>query len=328
MRIILGIIFGLFATNAQALCSGADFSDRLTAEERIELAAAIDATPFPKGLVWQATQGDKQITLVGTVHVFDPRLELIFARVSDAISTADLVLLEATDKEEALIQAEIAANPDMIFITDGPTLPEQLSEETWNAVIEATRARAIPTFLAAKMKPWYLSLTLAFPPCAMQEIASGSPGLDHMISSEAIRVGTPQQALEPYSTLFDLLRDGTDEEQLDFLKLSLLAADLQSEMFVGMLNSYFAEDVAEIWEVSRISARYAPNLETQSANEAFTSFEHALLDERNKAWIPVIQKALETHDTAVIAVGAAHLPGEFGVLNLLAEQGWQIDRLE
>jgi uncharacterized protein YbaP (TraB family) len=49
-----------------------------------------------------------------------------------------------------------------------------------------------------------------------------------------------------------------------------------------------------------------------------------LLDVRNEQWIPVIETATETADDIVIVFGAAHLPGENGVLKLLENQGWSI----
>ncbi|NRB01575.1 MAG: TraB/GumN family protein, partial [Rhodobacteraceae bacterium] len=43
-------------------------------------------------------------------------------------------------------------------------------------------------------------------------------------------------------------------------------------------------------------------------------------------WIPVVEAAFEDNTTVTLAVGAAHLPGEFGVLTLLEDKGWAISR--
>jgi uncharacterized protein YbaP (TraB family) len=56
--------------------------------------------------------------------------------------------------------------------------------------------------------------------------------------------------------------------------------------------------------------------------------EQMLLIDRNTAWIPVIDAAVTGHQNAVVAVGAAHLPGESGILNLLEQDGWTISRLD
>lgn len=49
-----------------------------------------------------------------------------------------------------------------------------------------------------------------------------------------------------------------------------------------------------------------------------------LIDDRNKKWakqLPAIMKEAPTF----IAVGALHLPGENGILNLLKQQGYTVD---
>ena len=50
------------------------------------------------------------------------------------------------------------------------------------------------------------------------------------------------------------------------------------------------------------------------------------LERRNKLMVDRLRSRLQTGG-ALIAVGAAHLPGKTGVLSLLAEQGYTIERI-
>ena len=59
------------------------------------------------------------------------------------------------------------------------------------------------------------------------------------------------------------------------------------------------------------------------ADESLSEFADDLLNIRNKNWIPIIEKEIKNNSTFV-AVGAAHLPGETGVLNLLKLQGYTV----
>ena len=253
-----------------------------------------------------------------------PRLDAVFQRIAADVRLADTVFVEATPQDEAAMQAAMAASPEIIFITDGPTLLEQLDNATWEAIAAAARARQIPPFLVAKMQPWYLSMTLAIPPCALPDLAAGIRGLDHMIMDAADNADVALEPLEPWTTLLDIMQSGEPEEQLEMLRLSLLAPDLASEMFVAMLDAYFAQDIATIWEASRLSASYVPGLDPLQAETLFAETEQLLLINRNRNWIPVIN-ASEGRDI-VVAVGAAHLPGEFGLINLLQQNGWRIER--
>ena len=327
MRVLLSLCLSVFATAAVAVCEGNDYFARLSLADRAQIDAAVAETPFPRGLVWEATRGDDNLTVVGTIHIHDPRLSRIMDRVADRVSAAELLLVEAGPEEEAAMTRALSTQPDLILITEGPTLPEQLDPDVWERLVAAAEARSIPGFMLAKFQPWYVALTLSIPSCALQDIAGGMRGLDHLLIETANHAGVPVQAVEPWDTLFSVMRSGTPEEQIEALQLSLLDPALQSDMYVGMLNAYFDEEIAAIWEGSRVAAKEADTLDPARAAALFEETEKLILTDRNLAWMPVIEDAADAHDTIVLAVGAAHLPGEQGVLNLLAAAGWVITPL-
>jgi len=325
-RSAAALAFSLVAAPAAAVCVGDSYLDRMTPDQQMQLSAAVDGMPYAEGLIWTATKGDAAITIVGTMHIYDPRLEDLRAQLNDTVATADLVMLEATPEEESQLQNLITNEPERLFIVAGPTLPELVDEDTWQLIAAAATERGIPSFMAAKMQPWYLSLTLGIPSCAMTDMMAGVRGLDHMIIQDAEAAGVPMQAVEPYTTLFDLFKDDSFEEQVDMLRVSMLLPELQEQMFVAMLDRYFAEDVGRLWEMSRIALSDVPDLDQAEANAMFTDMEESLLNTRNRNWIPVITEASETHDDIVVAVGAAHLIGTEGILRLLENEGWTITR--
>ncbi|MGJ8622851.1 MAG: TraB/GumN family protein [Yoonia sp.] len=327
LRAALISLLSLVGGPVIAACTGEGFYDSMTDAQRAELQATAAQIPYAQGLTWQAKKDDDTLTLIGTMHVYDPRLQIIRSDVAQTVQTADLVLLEATPTEEAQLKKAITDRPEVFFITDGATLPERLDEDTWQMVSAAANARGIPGFMAAKMQPWYLSLTLAVPPCAMTEIMAGMTGLDKMIITDAAAAGVPLQALEPYTTLFDMFTDESLEDQVDMLRVSMLVPDLQEQIFISMLDLYFAEEVGILWNMSRIAMTQVPDIDPAEGQAMFEEMQDGLLDQRNRAWMPVIAEATEAHDNIVVAVGAAHLIGDTGVLQLLENNGWTITRL-
>jgi uncharacterized protein YbaP (TraB family) len=316
-----------FGLPAAAQCVGTGFLNELTPAQQADLATATKALPFSKGILWTATRGEQTITVIGTMHIYDPRLEPIYDKISDQITNADLILLEATPKEEAELQDLIITDPDLLFITEGPTLPALLDAETWDLISTAATDRGIPGFMAAKMQPWYLSLILSVPPCAMQDMINGAVGLDHMITKEAEAAGVAMLALEPVTTLFDLFKGNPMDEQIDMLMVNLSSPDIQQQMFVSMLDSYFAQDVGTLWEMSRIAMTEIPGIDDATAADLFNQMEQSLLITRNRNWMPVISQAAAEHDTLVVAVGAAHLIGKEGVLQFLQNDGWTLTQI-
>ncbi len=312
---------------AAAQCVGTSYLDQMSPAQRADLAEATQALPYAQGTLWTAMRDDRTITIIGTMHIYDPRLEPIYAQMKDEIEGADLILLEATPEEEAELQELVISDPDLLFITDGPTLPTLLDEETWGLIAAAATDRGIPGFMAAKMQPWYLSLVLSIPPCATQDMLSGDLGLDHMISAGAIEAGVPMQALESVTTLFELFTSSPIDEQIDMLMINLANPEVQQQLFVSMLDSYFAQDVGTLWEMSRIAMTEVPGMNAETAADVFDEMEQSLLITRNLNWMPVIADAVAQHDELVVAVGAAHLIGDFGILRLLENDGWTLTQI-
>ncbi|WP_292289242.1 TraB/GumN family protein [Marivita sp.] len=315
----------LFSTPVMAACAGDDLRETLGPEERDRLESALDGVPYADGNHWKATRGDSTLHLIGTMHLSDPRLDGPVARLRDTIESADLLLLEMTNEDEAALQSRLARDPSLLLMPDA-TLPELLSEDEWAQMSEALTARGMPPFMAARFQPWYVSVLLAVPPCAsVQELSEG--GMDARIEDIATSAGVPRAALEDVETIFAAFAGQPREMQLDMMLSALVDPAISEDLFATLLASYFDETPAEGWAVSSILAeRYSP-IEPAAAAEIFAIMEQALLIDRNTAWIPVLTEAAENHDVVVAAFGAAHLPGEGGVLDLLQAEGFTLERL-
>lgn len=327
LRAALTAIVTLSAAPAVGLCSGESYLDRLTSSERASIAEAVADTPYAEGLTWTLTKGADTLTVVGTMHVYDARLEVLRDAVAPTLRDADILLVESTPSEEAEMQEAFAADPSIYLIRTGPTLPDLLPADIWAEVQAAAADRGLPAFIVSQFQPWYLSLTLGIPSCAMDDLAMGQRGLDHMLMTDAQGAGVPVKPLEGWETLIEVLASDPLDEQVEMLKMGLLPAKDQSAMFVAMLDSYFSEEVAAVWEVSQVAATALSDLPASETAQMMDEAEEVLLTDRNKKWLPVIAEATGQHDNIVIAVGAAHLPGDEGLLALLADDGWAVSQI-
>jgi uncharacterized protein YbaP (TraB family) len=52
-----------------------------------------------------------------------------------------------------------------------------------------------------------------------------------------------------------------------------------------------------------------------------------LILERNQRWLPQIEAMIKQGDNALIVVGAAHLVGKDGVIQLLKQRGYLVEQL-
>lgn len=326
-RILTALVLWLgLALPAAAACNGQDLSGTLTEAERARLDARLADIPYPQGNRWIARRGDEVLHLVGTVHLGDPRLDGPLERLKPVIAEAGAVLLEMTQAEQTQLESALASDPEMLLLPDA-TLPELLSEEDWDRLAEAMRARGMPPFIGARMRPWYVSMLLSVPAC-LQEALAERNGLDARIEELAETHGVPTRALEPFDAGFKLFSATPMKMQLAMIRASLAAPETNEDLFETLLSAYFAEDHARSQVVLEVlSPRLTPL--TEAENESvFGMLDAVLLEARNRDWIPVLLDALAGTEAPVIAAfGAAHLSGETGVLRLLEQEGFTLERV-
>ena len=320
---ILYVLLLLAAFPAWAACTGKDQIALLTEAERKKLAENIARHPYPEGNLWRAEKPGSTVYVVGTIHVPDPRLGPIADRATPWVRAADILIIEASSAMQDDMQRRMTEDPGIAFLTEGPTLIDLLGDELWEQLAADLAARGIPPFMGAKFQPWLLAMTLAIPTCAMDALVSGEQGLDGMLERAAEAAGTPIATLDDLDDIIGMLGAGPMDQQIDMLRIMLMADHDQDALFATTLNSYFAGRHRELWEFSRLLSE-----ETGVADPdaAFAIFEDTLLEDRNRKWETRLPALIDGRD-AVIAVGAAHLSGESGVLRALERSGYLLSRM-
>lgn len=100
----------------------------------------------------------------------------------------------------------------------------------------------------------------------------------------------------------------TSKELLNQLK----AKDVYEQMFASMTKAYQKEDLNSL-----LALVTDPKLMTAET-------EHIMVAERNHKWADQLDKVLGK-EPAFIAVGAGHLPGKKGLIELLREKGYRVN---
>jgi uncharacterized protein YbaP (TraB family) len=116
--------------------------------------------------------------------------------------------------------------------------------------------------------------------------------------------------LETIQFQMNLLSEVSNEEQI---KMLLLGLTTDNSEFNKLLENYLKKDINQL--VTLMNTDLSPE------------FYSDLIVKRNQKWIPIITELIQKNP-AFIAVGAAHLPGKEGVLNLLQEAGYKITPID
>ena len=312
-----------FAAPATAACRGVDMRQYLPAREQAWLAAQMAATPFATGNHWVARKDGQSLHVIGTMHQGDSRMAGVMRNLRPIIAQSDAVYFEVTRAEMQKVDSQMRDNPEIFFLPPGPRLQQMLSPESWKQLSYfAAKTNAAPVNIQ-HMQPWALSLFLL--PGGCRPYGFGlKRGLDDRIERYAIRKRIPIGGLETAGTGFAALSRLPLRDQVRMLEveLALLLSDAPEN--ATSVEAYFDESVWQAFLLApRIASRYlkVSFTELQRLDRAFYG---NMLGWRNKQWMKSIRQI--KGQRVVIAVGAAHLPGQDGLLNLLKRQGYSLSR--
>ncbi|MEI6263658.1 MAG: TraB/GumN family protein [Sphingobacteriia bacterium] len=121
---------------------------------------------------------------------------------------------------------------------------------------------------------------------------------------------TPVFGLETITDQMNAIDTQPLDSQINSLKKMIFNFDSVKIEMRKMIDVYQLKNVDSLYNYMK-------------QNGADGEFEQELLVKRNQHWIPVITKAIN-QKSSFFAVGAGHLGGETGLLNLLKKEGYHI----
>lgn len=326
LRFALSAALCLFiAIPASAQCVGENLIKALPDADRAALMSDAHAAPFAIGNLWQAKRGADTLYLAGTYHLDDPRHSAIMTTLLPYLNQSKTLLVEAGPKEEAELQQKLVSDPAAMMNTAGSGLKLLLLPADWDQLTAALLQRGIPSSLAEKLRPWFVSMMLAIPPCALQLAAVGG-GLDKRLINAAADRDIPVVALEPYDTALGLFDGLSTDEQILMIRNALQVEHQSEDFLTTTADAFFDGESRLIWEFSRYIANKIPEATPEKTDADFAHAEQTLMSDRNIAWIPNIETALKD-GPAFAAFGALHLSGSNGVLALLERAGFAVTPL-
>jgi uncharacterized protein YbaP (TraB family) len=90
-------------------------------------------------------------------------------------------------------------------------------------------------------------------------------------------------------------------------------------MFAALREAYLARDLVAVYDLLNAA-------KVDDSTGAVARFEQRLVIDRNRRMVDRMGELLQ-QGNAFVAVGALHLPGEQGILQLLADRGYRVTRV-
>ncbi|RBL91894.1 TraB/GumN family protein [Chitinophaga flava] len=262
-----------------------------------------------KSLLWKVS--GKGLTapsyLFGTVHMICKN-ELSFA---PAVTTA------LKSSKAMCMEIDLMNNDDhnklmaMIMHTDATYSLRRLFDSTDYATLNRYFMDSLQFNLASldKAKPFMLTTLLLARqiPCNEQDIASPDRELAAMATDQKKPIAT-LETMESQMALFDSIPDTAEAAMIMHIIRDIKANDKEAR---EMMNIWKQQDLDKLYQL----VIKAPDLK---------NYQNLMLFQRNAAWVPQIEQLMKK-GSLFVAVGAAHLAGDKGLISLLRKQGYKVE---
>jgi len=273
-------------------------------------------TAQEKGLFWTLRSGTSTVFLLGSIHVAKPDLYPLPRPIEKGFALSDTLVVEAeTEKSKPQSNAEMAFIVRSGSYPPHDSLKKALSPKTYALTQHKLKKAGLDIAHFDRFKPWMVVFTLMG--VELQRLGfQAEYGIDiHFIKKAQGKKKIVE--LEGIREQIGYLNAFSAEEQEQFLLYTL--ADL--ELFETQIDAMFAA-----W--LRGDANDFDRLMTEnfSSRPELASISEKLVAGRNRTMLAKIESFLKQKGTYFVVVGAGHLVGEGGIVNLLKKKGFRVEQ--
>ena len=262
---------------------------------------------FHRGLLWQISRdGIPRGYVFGTIHVDDKAVVDLPDAVRDSLDGSRAFVMETLPDMQDTLDFSTA-----MFFLDGTRLDELVSPGVFEKTVDILENYNLSGEMVSIMKPWAAYIIMSYP-------ADMGMVLDFQLLERARRNGAEVAGLESYQEQLDIFGNLPLDDQARILTDTVCHYERVTADLDVMKSLYLERDLEGLYVYSQ---RYAfdDNTVYDEVAERLISGRNRLMAERMGAWLEA--------GGAFIAVGAMHLPGEEGVLNLLEERDFTVTRI-
>jgi uncharacterized protein YbaP (TraB family) len=259
--------------------------------------------------VWAIHGDHNTVYLAGSVHLLkanDSRLPAAFDRAYGGSKA--LVMELDMSKVDQMQAASWMMEHGML--KEGTTLRATIGEDRYRRVSTEAERLGVPMEVLDMMQPWAIGLQLI----ELQYMKLGfdpQQGVEQQLQQRAQADGKPISGLETMDDQLGVLQGMSYPDQARFLDMVVTEMhDVESET-QSVVSAWRSGDAPKLAEL--LSDEY----------KSFPALYRLLVSDRNKRWVPQIEKLLHGNQDYFVVVGALHLVGDGGLLDLIRRDGYK-----
>ena len=269
---------------------------------------------YNNSLIYKIQSDTNTVYLLGSIHVLAEEYYPLTRSFSYAYYNSRKIIFEV-DPEILFSPKTSKQNEKYATFQDGRTLKSVLSPGTYRLLKKKLTTLGIDIKDVQKFKPWIVYLTMSGTVDSSIDFRPDL-GIENYFYRMAKDAGKPTGGLETLQDQLNVFDTLPMKVQDALLKESLALTDSKKreKAFLHMVKSWHQGNLDGLEELV-------------DTFKTYPLYYKNLLVKRNKNWVPQIEEFLTEEKNVLVIVGAAHLPGEDGLLNLLTEKGYELERV-
>ncbi len=258
-------------------------------------------------LLWEikSPQINKSSFLYGTIHMVKKEDFKLKEKVKRSFNSCTKLALEVDLNMSLKTKMDVAMST---LLPNNKSIDEFMSKDEFMKLkvyaVDSVGISEKKFNKYTRLKPFYFSSIL------IKESLGKIKSYDEEFHKMSSKNKMSEIGLESIQSQLKIIDQTSIQDQVKMLLEGLENEEANS--FDQMVKAYNEEDIKTLYKI----------ITNESTD--IKDFQYNFIDKRNQSWISVIEKTINIEPT-FIAVGAGHLYGEKGVINLLKKQGYDVN---
>lgn len=282
-----------------------------------------DANP----LMWVVTDDEGGcLYLMGTIHMGDERIKELPERVTDVLGVCDYLAVEFDITETESDMASMIEEYQNFVYTDGTTIQDHVDSEVYEKAKTILEENGLYNAMMDYYMPimWQQFVNQAYMQNSDLSVEYGADrGLIEYANNNDIEI----LDIESMSIQMDMLKAFSPELQ-EFLLSSVVAttSDMYNVSLNAMYEAWVTGDEKQLISIINSENDVSSSLLTEDAQELLDEYNEKMLTVRNENMALAAERYIEGGATVFLAVGAAHMFGDDGIIQLLENKGYTVEK--
>ena len=267
-----------------------------------------------KSFLWKVQSKTNTVYVLGSIHYLKKEMYPLDEKIEKAFDQSNILGVEAN--VDNVSKTDVQKLVESAFYSGDETLEKHLSPETFESVKKQLTELGASLEAANKYRPWFLALSLA----SIEIVKLGfdpNYGIDRYFLSKATEKKkiVELESLEYQINLFSAL---SEKDQELFLLYTLKDIKVLEQELDKLIKAWTAGDEKGIELIMTKSIK---------EDKKLIPIYEKLVVERNRKMVSKIEEYLKEKETFFVIVGAGHLVGNQGIIELLKGKGFLLEQL-